>query len=36
MAEHNQGNLTVPTVLFPDGSVMTNPPIGAVRARMHG
>mgnify|MGYP003600099096 FL=1 len=36
VAEHNQGNLTVPTVLFPDGSVLTNPPIGAVRARMHG
>ncbi|MCB0915225.1 MAG: NrdH-redoxin [Actinobacteria bacterium] len=34
--EHNNhGNRTVPTVLFPDGSVLTNPPIGAVRARMH-
>ncbi len=34
--KQNQGNRTVPTVLFPDGSVLTNPPIGAVRARLHG
>jgi mycoredoxin len=36
VAEHNHGNRTVPTVLMPDGSVLTNPPIGAIRARLHG
>ena len=36
VADHNNGNHTVPTVLFPDGSVLTNPPIAAVRARLHG
>jgi mycoredoxin len=33
--EHqNSGNRTVPTVVFPNGTVMTNPPIRAVRAVM--
>jgi mycoredoxin len=27
----NGGNQTVPTVVFPDGSAVTNPPIGAVK-----
>lgn len=33
--EHqNGGNRTVPTVVFPNGTVMTNPPLRAVRAVM--
>ena len=27
----NSGNQTVPTVLFPDGTVVSNPPIGKVK-----
>jgi mycoredoxin len=30
----NGGNQTVPTLLFPDGSALTNPPIGAVKAKV--
>ena len=30
----NGGNQTVPTVVFPDGSVMTNPSANQVRARL--
>jgi mycoredoxin len=30
----NGGNQTVPTVLFPDGSVATNPSMGEVRKRL--
>lgn len=30
----NGGNQTVPTVLFPDGSALTNPSIGQVRAAL--
>ena len=30
----NGGNQTVPTVLFPDGSVATNPSLDDVRARL--
>lgn len=32
--EVNQGNATVPTVLFADGTVMTNPSIAAVKAKI--
>lgn len=30
----NDGNRTVPTVLFPDGSAATNPSLAEVRARL--
>lgn len=30
----NSGNATVPTVVFPDGSVSTNPSIGEVQQRL--
>jgi mycoredoxin len=30
----NGGNQTVPTVLFPDGTALTNPSAGQVRARL--
>jgi mycoredoxin len=30
----NGGNQTVPTVLFPDGSVVTNPSLAEVRLRL--
>ncbi len=30
----NNGNQTVPTVVFPDGSVMTNPSVAEVQARL--
>jgi len=30
----NGGNQTVPTVVFPDGSAMTNPSIGQVKAKL--
>ena len=30
----NGGNQTVPTLLFPDGSVETNPSIGLVKSKM--
>lgn len=32
----NNGNQTVPTVLFPDGSVLTNPSLKQVRAGLTG
>jgi mycoredoxin len=32
--EHNHGNATVPTVVFPDGSVLTNPSVIQVQARL--
>ena len=32
----NGGNQTVPTVVFPDGTVATNPSIGEVKARLAG
>lgn len=31
VASHNGGNQTVPTVVFPDGTVRTNPSIGDVK-----
>ncbi len=34
VAEVNDGNQTVPTVLFPDGSTLTNPSVGQVRTRL--
>ena len=30
----NNGNQTVPTVVFPDGSAVTNPSLAEVRARL--
>lgn len=30
----NRGNATVPTVVFPDGSVATNPSVGEVQQRL--
>jgi mycoredoxin len=30
----NGGNMTVPTIVFPDGTALTNPPIDQVRARL--
>lgn len=30
----NDGNQTVPTVIFPDGSAATNPSLAEVRARL--
>lgn len=30
----NGGNQTVPTLLFPDGTLATNPSIGEVKARL--
>jgi mycoredoxin len=30
----NNGNRTVPTVVFPDGSAMTNPSVREVKARL--
>lgn len=32
----NRGNQTVPTLLFPDGSTATNPPLAEVQARLAG
>jgi len=32
--EVNEGNRTVPTVLFPDGSAATNPSLAEVRGRL--
>lgn len=32
----NNGNRTVPTVVFPDGSAMTNPSVLEVKARLNG
>ena len=32
----NGGNQTVPTLLFPDGSTLTNPRLSDVRAHLHG
>lgn len=32
----NHGNQTVPTVLFPDGSTLTNPRLSEVRAQLDG
>ncbi|NLT54496.1 MAG: mycoredoxin [Actinomycetales bacterium] len=32
----NGGNQTVPTVLFPDGTTLTNPSVATVRARLAG
>jgi mycoredoxin len=32
----NGGNQTVPTLLFPDGSTLTNPRLSAVLARLDG
>jgi mycoredoxin len=34
VAQANGGNLTVPTVLFADGSTLTNPSAGQVRAKL--
>jgi mycoredoxin len=32
----NGGNQTVPTVVFPDGSTVTNPSLAEVKARLAG
>lgn len=32
----NGGNQTVPTVVFPDGTAMTNPSVAQVRERLKG
>ena len=32
--EINNGNQTVPTVLFPDGTAVTNPSLAEVKARL--
>ena len=32
----NNGNRTVPTVVFPDGSALTNPPLAQVQAKLAG
>ncbi|MBI1352342.1 MAG: mycoredoxin [Actinomycetales bacterium] len=34
VASVNGGNQTVPTVVLPDGTTLTNPPIGAVLAAL--
>jgi mycoredoxin len=34
VAHVNDGNLTVPTVLFRDGSALTNPPVAEVSRRV--
>ena len=34
VAEANDGNLTVPTVLFADGSALTNPSVAAVSRKI--
>jgi mycoredoxin len=34
VAQVNSGNLTVPTVLFPDGSALTNPTAAEVSSRL--
>ena len=34
VAAHNDGNHVVPTVQFPDGEVVTNPPFKGVRRRL--
>ena len=34
VAQVNQGNLTVPTLRFPDGTTMTNPSIGQVKQKL--
>lgn len=34
VASVNGGNMTVPTVTVPDGSVLTNPPVGVVLAKL--
>jgi mycoredoxin len=34
VVQANNGNQTVPTVLFPDASVATNPSIGEVKSRL--
>jgi mycoredoxin len=34
VADVNGGNRTVPTVLFPDGSALTNPSAAAVRRQL--
>lgn len=36
VASINGGNHTVPTVVFPDGSTLTNPSVGQVRDRLAG
>jgi len=34
VAKANNGNLTVPTMLFADGSSLTNPSVGAVSKKL--
>jgi mycoredoxin len=34
VAQLNNGNRTVPTVVFADGSAMTNPPVARVRQKL--
>ncbi len=36
VASANGGNQTVPTLKFPDGSTLTNPSIGKVKAKLAG
>jgi mycoredoxin len=34
VAQHNNGDLTVPTLVYSDGSAQTNPPIKDVKAKI--
>ncbi len=34
VAGHNGGNLTVPTLVYPDGSAQTNPSLKQVKAKI--
>jgi mycoredoxin len=34
VASHNNGNHTVPTLVYPDGSAQTNPPLKDVKAKL--
>ena len=34
VARHNGGNLTVPTLVYPDGSAQTNPGIKDVKSKL--
>lgn len=36
VAQLNDGNQTVPTLVFPDGSAATNPSLAEVQARLEG
>ena len=34
VAQHNGGNMTVPTLVYPDGTAQTNPGLKDVKAKM--